>query len=762
MGIMHRRRGWLAEAIIIAALMLLPLLFWWRLWAFDPADRAVIPDGDFSSQYYPLQLFAARELAEGRLPAWNPYINAGQPGLADIQTGTYYPLNLIPNLLLGLLGFPQTLERLTAQVVLHFSLASLFTYLFVRYLAQRAGARTPAARFAGAVAALSFTYGGYLTSFPVQQLTILETAIWLPLVLLFLDKATERTRPGWEIILAGVALACALLAGHPQTGMYVVYVTVAYGVFRCWATRERSEERGWRPLALRMAYLVLLPVVIALGLAAIQLAPTLGFLARSTRAGLDYGSVAWGFPLAEISHLLYPGYFGGSPQYVGILPMILAVAAFFVERARRDVIFWMIVGAVAFVLAFGGHTFLYNVAYLVAPGFAAVRNQERIIYLFGFAVSVLAGYGAMTLVQPLSRPMRRGFQRFGRVLNWVGVLFFALTALWYFGYLQGVQQDVGVNMFEGVLRHHALLLVVYAGAMVLFALRRTGRARRRWLIGLTLCLIWLNLFTVNWRFNQADAVAGGAFPETGLVGFLREQPGTFRISSAGLLPGGSSAAVVYELEDITANTPLRLDRFQTFEDQVGSWRRWQLLNVHYVLDSRDLDGPGLERVYEEDGVKVYRLGDPLPRAWVVYDSLPLGDDAATEFLNQDDFDPRATGVLELGSDLLAPSGSSTRGEAAKIVEASPGRLVLEVGPQDTGLLVVSQPFYSGWQARVDGVEVPVRRVDYVLQGIPVGPGPQRVELTFRASTLPAVVSLAVLVLCAAALAFFWRRRDAGP
>jgi len=175
-----------------------------------------------------------------------------------------------------------------------------------------------------------------------------------------------------------------------------------------------------------------------------------------------------------------------------------------------------------------------------------------------------------------------------------------------------------------------------------------------------------------------------------------------------------------------------------------------------------LDGPGLERVYEEDGVKVYRLGDPLPRAWVAYDSVALGDDAAIEYLNRDDFDPRMTAVLEAGSEVLAPSGGSTRGEAAKIVEASPGRLVLEVAPQDAGLLVVSQPFYAGWQARVEGVKVPVERVDYLLQGIPVGPGPQRVDLTFRASTLPAVVSLAVLVLCAAALAFFWRRRDSGP
>ena len=202
---LRRRRPWLAEAISIVALMLLPLLFGWRLWALDPADRAAVPRGDFTDQYYPLQLFAARELAAGRLPAWDPYINAGQPGLADIQTGTFYPLNLLANLLLIVLGVPFSLDVLTMQIILHFSLASLFTYLFARHLTRRAGARIPAARFAGAVAALTFTYSGYLTSFPVQQLTILQTAIWLPLVLLFVDRAYHHPHPRPQILMAGLA-----------------------------------------------------------------------------------------------------------------------------------------------------------------------------------------------------------------------------------------------------------------------------------------------------------------------------------------------------------------------------------------------------------------------------------------------------------------------------------------------------------------------------------------------------------------------------
>ena len=737
--------------------MLLPLLFWWRLWAPDPADRAIIPEGDFASQYYPLQLFAARELAEGRLPAWDPYINAGQPGLADIQTGFFYPLSLLPNLALALFGLPFSVGLLQAQVVLHFSLASLFTYLFVRHLARRAGARVGAARFAGAVAALTFTYAGYLTSFPVQQLTILQTAIWLPLVLLFLDRASHRTRPLPPLILAGLALACALLAGHPQTSMYVVYAVLAYGIFASWTSGVASEASLVRRV-LRSAYIVLLPLVVGAGLAAVQLVPTLQFIVRSTRSGLDYGAVSWGFPLAEMVHLLYPGYFGGSPQYVGILSPILAAAALFVRRARREVMFWIILAVVALLLSFGRHTFFYDLFYLFVPGFGAVRDQERVILLFSLAVSILSGYGALVLVQPLAPSSRKGFHTFVRVLGWVGIVSLALTALWYFGYLWDLQRGSEVNQFAGLLRHHLLLLLILGGAIALFVLRLRGRMKRKWLVALTLGLIVLNLFAVNWRFNLAEPVAGGPFPESGTVAFLKAQSGAFRISSAGLLPGGSSAGIVYELEDITGNTPLRLDAFEQFEAKVGSWRRWQLLNVWYVLSDRDLDGPGLERVYEEGETRVYRVGDPLPRAWVVYHAEAASDEDAIVILNAEDFHPLEMAVLAPDAVPASLPQGAGPGVPAQVLESRPGRLVLGAEPGGDGLLVVSQPFYPGWHATVDGEPAPIHRVDYMLQGVRVQAGSRRVELIYRLSPVPAIVSLAILVACIGA--FFVERRRA--
>jgi hypothetical protein len=727
---------------VVIALLVLPLVFWWRLWAFDPAERAVIAQGDLISQYYPLQHFAARELAAGRLPAWDPYINAGQPGIADIQSGIFYPFNLLPNLVLALLDLPFSVELLTAQIVIHFSLASLFTYLFVRRVARRVGAQDPAARFAGVVAALTFTYAGYLTSFPPQQLTILQTAVWLPLILFFLDRALYVSHPRPQLIWAGMALACALLAGHPQTAMYVVYATLAYGIFLAWTS----------PGAFRVSRLFLLLVPLALGvaLAAVQLVPTLAFIAQSTRTHLDYDAAARGFRPIETIHLIYPSIAGGSPQYVGVLPAILAIAALLLKNARRQIAFWVAVGAVALFLSLGGYTFFYDLAYLLLPGFAVVRNQERIIFLFSFAASVLAGYGTLALVQPLAR---EEFERFWRGLSWAGVLFLALTPFFYF--VQTRQQDTELNLFGDVLRQHPLLLLFLGSSATLVALRRTGRVRLGWLAALTLGIIWLNLFAVNGQSNLTDRTLEGAFPETGLVAFLKAQPGTFRISSMGLLPGGASAGAVYEIEDITATTPLRLDTFQQFEERVDLWRRWQLLNVRYVLDQVDIDRPWLQQVFEEGKVKAYRVADSLPRAWVVHNGVTVEDEQALAVLNAQDFNPMETALLEPRSEGIVLSGGP--GSDARVVEASPGRLVLEVSPNGNGLLMVSQPFYPGWRARVDGRPAPIFRANYLLQAIPINADTGRVELVYHLSPLPALFSLAALTGCIAGLAIKRRR-----
>ena len=129
-----------------------------------------------------------------------------------------------------------------------------------------------------------------------------------------------------------------------------------------------------------------------------------------------------------------------------------------------------------------------------------------------------------------------------------------------------------------------------------------------------------------------------------------------------------------------------------------------------------------------------------------------------EALNTGDFDPRVTAVLPPESAGIAsavhPGGLET---APQVVTALPGRLVLDVSATADGLLVISQPFYPGWRADVDGEQVPIYRVDYLLQGLPLTAGDHRVELRYHLPPLPAIISLVALVGCVVALLLARRR-----
>ena len=77
---------------------------------------------DFAEYTYPNQVFAARSVAQGVMPWWNPFVLNGMPFIADPQTGFFYPINqLMYRLANGML----TATLLQSVVVLHYFVAMI-------------------------------------------------------------------------------------------------------------------------------------------------------------------------------------------------------------------------------------------------------------------------------------------------------------------------------------------------------------------------------------------------------------------------------------------------------------------------------------------------------------------------------------------------------------------------------------------------------------------------------------------------------------
>ncbi|MDI7277368.1 MAG: hypothetical protein QME94_15430, partial [Anaerolineae bacterium] len=189
--------------LLAALLVLLPFILFWQVWWPDARQRRVFAYGDFVEQHYAMRSFVARELQQGRLPLWDPYTYGGEPAVAESIFGVYYPLGLWQTL------FPRRLPftALEVEAVAHLGLAAVFTFLLVRRLTGSAAA--------GLVAGATFSLGGYLTSYPMLQLVIVESATWAPAALWLLERALPR-RSLWGVAGAGLALGTSLLAGHVQ------------------------------------------------------------------------------------------------------------------------------------------------------------------------------------------------------------------------------------------------------------------------------------------------------------------------------------------------------------------------------------------------------------------------------------------------------------------------------------------------------------------------------------------------------------------
>jgi hypothetical protein len=365
---------------------------------------------DLTWIHYPRHIFAAEEWLAGRVPLWDPYEDTGIPLLAESQVGALYPFSAI-----FLSPFSPSLE-LSFFILLHFTLAALFTFILARSLEM--------SRAAATVAGLAFGFGGFLMA-QVPNLNIMTGAVWLPLTLYALIQTTRQR--SWLIaMLAGLPLALQILTAQPQITFYTLVIIAGYGAYRILAdfffdggAAKWNLQHAWRTG-------LLLGVATSSGLliAAPQLLPTLELQQLSVRSqerGLEFLTEN-SLPPAMGLNLLMPGAFGnnvvgfkgGDPFqevfiYLGFIPLGLTFWSWGQRHKRDGLFFWLLlVGAV--LLALGRHTPLYESLIQNLPGFDLFRIPSRWLMAVNLALAILAGFGMETLWQRgLSRPVLISF-----------------------------------------------------------------------------------------------------------------------------------------------------------------------------------------------------------------------------------------------------------------------------------------------------------------------------------------------------------------
>jgi hypothetical protein len=173
----------------------------------------------------------------------------------------------------------------------------------------------------------------------------------------------------------------------------------------------------------------------------------------------------------------------------------------------------------------------------------------------------------------------------------------------------------------------------------------------------------------------------------------------------------------------------------------------------------ELDWNKFSLAYDGDpAVNVYRNSQVLPRFYVVHSAWPAADqEAAFDLIHRPKFDPATTVVVEGGQEMTGtPSGE----DIVKVASYNLNDIALDVETTADGYLVMSEVFYPGWEAIVDGQAAPILRANYAFRAIFVQAGGHRVELRYRPMTWRVGLGLAgaTCLLLIGWTIWTWRRQ----
>ncbi|MGD2050378.1 MAG: glycosyltransferase family 39 protein, partial [Chloroflexota bacterium] len=296
---------------------------------------------------------------------------------------------------------------------------------------------------------------------------------------------------------------------------------------------------------------------------------------------------------------------------------------------------------------------------------------------------------------------------------------------------------------------------------------------RRWPRAQALALILLlaaDLYFVSLKSMQRQPMtAAGYWQHPEWLDELEadyQQAGPSRINSNGRFWG--NAGELYGWEDISGISPLKPDLLARL-DELPRKLRFRLLNVSHFISWEPITDEHLTPLFDiQEGLdpdrplwaRIYRVANPLPRAWMVYQPVVAPDaEAAFRTMKEPGYDPAAEVVLHTeveNVESVQPAGDSSQ-PGVNFLSRHAGRSEIQVVTENPGFLVISEWFYPGWEAFIDGQKAPLHPANYAFQTVFVPPGDHVVELRYRPPivTIGIVVSLLAL-LAAVLLARSWR------
>jgi hypothetical protein len=760
-----------------ALLALLGLIFFCPL-ALHPGQVLYSDHSDILAEHVPAKRFLVHAWqGTGELPLWCPHTFCGAPFVHDVQVGIFYP----PHWPLLLLPEERVGAALSWLVVLHVILGGCFAYAYARQRALGIGAAL--------VTGLGYEFAGkWMFHVLAAGHYILIGLAWLPLALLLLERAVQR-RSVVLATLAGATFALIALGTHPQWTFYAGLLTIPWtlGVALEDAGLFGGGTRSLRGTAwalLRWAGLGAWAALVAGGLCAVQILPTLEAAGQSSRSLGVSGDVPSRDRAEGVARYALPRLCGPVPapsgvwwEYQGGQDVLWLTAAILAPALCRGRVRWdagVCLGL--FLFGIGGAAFFNGL-----PGFRVFRFPIRTLVIAALPVAFLAGATTHALFETIPTPRVRRRAIVLAVLTVVVALsLLAFNAL--------TTPRTGA---EGVPAYWLALPVLLVGFFWVLS-RKTG-IRRKTILGAWGVLLLADSWALAWPLVEVKP-DHDLYAPSACVNYVRKQADerdrvldrcvreTDQGHSRGscVLGEGDPLPMIYGLDALGGYNPLDVLRYREYLQMIGdedgpllplqhrlgfpvlldfplrNKRLLDLLGVRYLLqprdpDARPVDGekvvndPEWHVVFEDPHPQAYcfspggmrdlppyvvcRNNVAFPRAFVVPEVKPLPERSRVlATIKETDF--RKTVLLEDWREDDEGSNSGMDNPNAEITEYHPNRVMIKVSGHPAGWLVLADVWYPGWTCTIDGRPTEVRRGNFLFRAVRLPEGAREVVFTF--------------------------------
>jgi hypothetical protein len=729
MGSVKRRLG-------MAVLMLAIVAgFYWKLtltrqfeWTWGP---------DLAQQVLPWFTVQARALHQGAVALWDPYTWGGQPLLGQAQPGAAYPLNwLLFALPLRHDGFIRTWALTWYFVVIRF-MALSFCYLLCRDLGR--------SRIASLVAGAVFAFGGYIgnTSWP----QMVNGALWLPLVFLFLLRAGRGESPLRNGVLSGTFLGIAWLSGHHQAPIFLMLAAAGAWLYLIF----RSRRLDWQ-----MTRAAALALVFTLITGALQILPAYEYGHHAKRWVGAPEAISWNQPVPYSVHetydlkpftllgIVFPRLHTDTDTFAGLAALALALLG--IAMAWRD---WRVrllaaVGLGGLLYALGQHSVFQGLLYGLVPELDKARVVSAAMVGFQFGVAALAAFG-LDLMHNSEGPAASG-SPWQRRIMW-GALIFGLFTLAVF------QTIFFANKwsFTGDDRVMLTPFVAFGFAALVFASLRGSLSRNQ-------CGVLMLLLVLLELGNNVGSVIMSRSDASNMH-WLADMRGNADVAEflkqRGLYPRANVA------DDAFAENWGDMHGVEMMAGGLAglttNWQRFDFwtLNSHllwgaaYTLSAKPSKEGDLVFT-SASGLKVYHHKGAFPRAWAVHELVQAPDAQAGNRMIQDQLAHFHRLAFTLNRP--TPLESCAKSDDVAMTARSSDFVRVRANMACQGMVVVSDTFYPGWRADIDGQSARIYEVNGAMRGVVVPGGAH--TLTFRYRPNSAIVGglLTLIGLASAAVA----------